>query len=321
VDVGYKLKRNETIVEAVPRIAREQVDGAVAALRDDTRDPHERVHEARTAIKKLRGLLRLVEPGLGARFAVENARLRDIAATLSRLRDAEVLVKTFDDIWDHFDDRLSPSLRRVRTKLCTRLRSVESRVDLPARLVEVDEALTATRRRARHWRPGGTADLRKGLSGTYQRGRRAMKAAYRKGSDEHFHDWRKAVKHHGYHCRLLSGAWPAIIGARLTAVEILGELLGLDHDLGVFAETLDREPDCLEKGADRKLLLGLVERRQQELRAQAQPLGRRLYADPPGDLTRQLLRWHSIFCAETKADMRALLEIEAASAGAAAAGV
>ena len=43
---------------------------------------------------------------------------------------------------------------------------------------------------------------------------------------EIFHDWRKRVKDHWYHSRLLQGFWPAGIRPHRKAVKELSELLG-----------------------------------------------------------------------------------------------
>ena len=55
------------------------------------------VHETRKALKRLRALVRLLEPELGAQaFARENAALRDAGRRLAGARDAEVMVGTLD---------------------------------------------------------------------------------------------------------------------------------------------------------------------------------------------------------------------------------
>jgi CHAD domain-containing protein len=312
--MSYKLKPDQRIARQVPRIARKQMDGAIAALADRGRNAPDRVHEARTALKKLRGLLRLVEPGLGRRFREENASLREIAAALSRLRDAEVLVKTFDGLFDRFDEQLDPRLRRVRTRLKTRLRAIEAQVNVEARFAEVSAALEAARDRARRWRPrggrrdGGWKAVAGGLSKTYQRGRRALRAAYAArgahepdAANEAFHDFRKAVKYHGYHMRLLADVWPAELEARLVALERLGDLLGEDHDLAVFAHTLATETRCFDNERDRQVLLGLVEARQEALRAEVRPLAARVFAEPPAVLCGRLHAYWRIWRAEEKA--------------------
>lgn len=296
--MSYRIKRKERVAKAIPRIARKQADRAIAAL-DGQKSPRERVHEARTAVKKLRALLRLVRPALGDTYDRENDRLRALGDSLSQLRDAEVLIETFDGLFDHFEEQLGPPLRRVRTRLTTRLRGIESRLQLPARLRDARRQFTRTRKRVRRWVPRrerrGWKMMAGGLGSTYRWGRRAMAVAYRDGDDVAFHDWRKAVKYHGYHVRLLAGIWPEEMEGRLGVLERLGELLGEDHDLTVFAETLQSERGCFDDDRDQQVLLGLIDQRKAGLRAMARPLGKRLYAERPSDLCRRLRRYWRVW--------------------------
>jgi CHAD domain-containing protein len=306
--LSYHFERDESIAKAVPRIARAQSKKAIEALTKPA-SSRERVHEARTAVKKLRGLLRLVEAALGDRYDRENARLRDLGDTLSQLRDAEVLIQTFDELFERFEEQLGSPLRRVRIRLITRLRSVRARMDLPERLHEAKAAFRKTHKRAKKWVPKnghkgrGWNALVGGLGNTYRWGRRAMATAYDDGDDHAFHEWRKAVKYHGYHIRLLADLWPEELNGRREVLERTAELLGQDHDLAVFAETLQNEPRCFDNRRDKDVLLGLITQRQQALRAMARPLGRRLFAEPPAIFCRRLHSYWRIW--RERADMRA----------------
>jgi CHAD domain-containing protein len=292
--VAYRIARDESLADAVPRIARAQSKKAVEAL-SKHRESRDRVHEARTAVKKLRGLLRLVQFTLGKRFEREDRRLRDLGHTLAELRDAEVLIKTFDELFEHFDDQLGPPFRRVHVRLNARLRGVHARVDLSARMHDVAHAFRKTHKRAKKWIPraggkpvGGWNALASGLQATYRWGRKAMSRAYASGADEDFHEWRKAVKYHGYHMRLLADLWPEELNGRCDVLDRAGELLGQDHDLTIFAETLKNEPDCFDTPADNDVMLGLIRQRQEALRAMVRPLGRRLFVEPPSIFRRRL---------------------------------
>jgi CHAD domain-containing protein len=313
-----QFQRDEPVATAAPRIGRKQARKAMQELARPT-SPRQRVHQARTYVKKLRALLRLVEPALGKIYRREDERLRELGRTLSGLRDAEVLIETFDGLFEHFEEQLGPPLQRARTRLTTRLRNVESRIDVPARLREAEEAFRMTRKRARHWVPDAGKDrsgwkaIVGGLGATYRWGRRAMDAAYRAADDRVFHDWRKAVKYHGYHMRLLAGIWPEEINGRLEALGRLGDLLGEDHDLAVFAETLRTEPRCFDNERDREVLLGLIEQRKGALRAMAQPLGKRLYAEQPAAFCRRLHRYWKVWRSPKDAKASELARAEAAA--------
>jgi len=91
--------------------------------------------------------------------------------------------------------------------------------------------------------------------------------------------------------RLLAGIWPEEVNGRLEALERLGRLLGDDHDLAVFAETLRTEPRCFDSERDREVLLGLIEQRRRPCARWARPLGERLYAEQPTAFCRRLQRY------------------------------
>ena len=106
----YKFDPNGKSVEGTFRaIALSQLDEALADLRNGGSHGRSVLHEARRRCKKLRGLLRLVRPAF-ADFARENAAVRDAAALLSHLRDAEVLQHTVLDLakWS-----VRPELERI----------------------------------------------------------------------------------------------------------------------------------------------------------------------------------------------------------------
>jgi hypothetical protein len=120
------------------------------------------------------------------------------------------------------------------------------------------------------------------LGDSYRWGRRAMSAAYARGSDAAFRDWRRAVRQHGDHIRQLAGRWPEELQGRQRVMEHLAELLDEDHELSLLAVTMGRGRD------DQQALRAPVDQRRQALRAMARPLGRRLYGYPPPVFCRHL---------------------------------
>ena len=94
----FRLKRRDNTVEdGMRRIALDQIDKAMRDATNTRPNPGERIHQARKRCKKLRGLIRLCRPAFDT-YEVENAALRDAAGALSFLRDAEVLIATYDDL-------------------------------------------------------------------------------------------------------------------------------------------------------------------------------------------------------------------------------
>ena len=114
----------------------------------------------------------------------------------------------------------------------------------------------------------------------YKRGRAALAAVEKSPSVERLHDLRKRVKDLWYHGRLLEEAWPRVVKAQSKAAHGLSDLLGDDHDLAVLAERVERGV-ATDAPIDDDAVLGLIARRRAELQAEAVPIARRLYAEPP----------------------------------------
>ena len=89
--MAYRIRhKDRSAGAAVRRIARQQVEAALACIDGTTGDAGRTLHEVRKRCKKIRALLRLVHPGLDADGA-GNAAFRAIAAPLGPRRDADVL--------------------------------------------------------------------------------------------------------------------------------------------------------------------------------------------------------------------------------------
>jgi hypothetical protein len=92
-------------------------------------------------------------------------------------------------------------------------------------------------------------------------------------------EWRKSVKYHWYHTRLLAPLWDQALAARADAANTLGELLGLHHDLAVLRATLVHPGAAGSAGGSADAFLALVDRHQAHVEATARPLGMRLLAE------------------------------------------
>ena len=99
--MSFELAREESLAENASRLARTRLDrilGALAAIADAPPTP-DAVHESRRDLKKLRALLRLARASLGGEiYRRENAAYRDAGRVLSAVRDAGVLLHTFDKL-------------------------------------------------------------------------------------------------------------------------------------------------------------------------------------------------------------------------------
>lgn len=305
--MAYELKHpGRSIEKELRRIARRQIDGAIAAI--DARGPLDHtVHDLRKHCKKLRGLIRLVRPCFGD-YARENAAFRDAADSLAFLRDAAVLLSTYNAVAAaHRGDMRR--FARIRKALLARQReTIADRRRVAHCFAAFRAAMVAAGERAGHWQldENGFGAIAGGLAKTYKRARKGMQAAADDGRPDDFHEWRKRVKYHGYHAHLLEPIWPRDMKAHRKAAERLNDVLGDHHDLAIFADTLRREGDAFGGGADVAAFVDLLHDRQRELAVEAFVIGRRLFAERPQALVARWCAYWTIWHKEAPEERTAL---------------
>ena len=271
----YKFDpKGEPPETAFRAIALDQLDEALSDLDNPDRDGRSVVHEARRRCKKLRGLLRLVRP-VFPEFARENAAIRDAAALLSHLRDAEVLHQTVAELveWRHDD-----ALVRIEQRL-----AAEHSPAPGDRLDQFRARLEAVRARVPSWslEAGGVHAWAPGLRQTYRQARRRMRTARRSHEPRDVHEWRKATKNHGFHLDLLKRVAPDVLGSELELVDQLSTSLGRHHDLVVLAAAVAAGPDRFGAPDDVAVLRSAIADRLREVEEAAFALGRQLMAERP----------------------------------------
>jgi CHAD domain-containing protein len=288
----YRLDFSEDLPTSLRRTAREQLDDALARLRDQhADDPVEAVHGARKDLKKARSLLRLARPSLDrAAYRRIDDELRDAGRRLSDRRDADALTATVDDLAERYVGRL-PEQRFAELRAQVTGAGAGGAAPAPP-----DDVL-ATLRAAADAVPGWPLErldadaLRDGAVRAYGRGRDAMAAAVAEPTDERLHEWRKRAKDLWYQARLLEDAWPRAFKALAQDAHALADLLGDDHDLAVLSGHLTAAGGAgTAEGGDDDVL-ELVAHRRHELQDTARRLGARLYAEKPAAFRRRLARY------------------------------
>lgn len=284
--MAYRLEPAEEVEPQVQAVALERIDDALLRLEQlDPSDPdgiEEAVHEARKRCKELRGLARLVRPALGKEFARFNELVRDAADELSSIRDAHAVSATFDELRASTGQQHDSGLEQVRRDQAER--SVHAATTVGAddeRVRRARRRLAKARKRVDHWSiPSGFDSLGDGLRSTYERGRKGLRKARRRPSDDRFHEWRKGVKYLWYQVRLLESAAPSVLTPLADRLDDLSEALGDDHDLSVLIARLESDP---ERAGGQRAVEGAVElarTQQDELRRRAVRLGATVYAEP-----------------------------------------
>jgi hypothetical protein len=278
--VARKQLRN-----AVPRQVRAQLRRAHKAIKVAAPPFGEDVHRARTALKKARALLRLLPGEKNTR-----RRLAKVTRRVGALRDAGVLIATFDRVVGAAPLALTPALQKVRALLVSRRAALESSAATEAQLRRGRHTLRAIRRakRARGLPVPRWSALVDGLARSYRAARRAKRVAYTTGEDRAFHTWRKAIKVHGYQLRVLTAAGLETT-SRLAVLERVGDVLGEAQDLAVFEATLGAQRDCFEDQRDCDALLKEMRRRRIELRQAIRGMADGLFEEKPRRLCKRLL--------------------------------
>lgn len=297
--MSYRLRPGKSLEKETKRIALAHLEKAEAALRDRSGDRDEAVHDARKDFKKLRGLYRLVRAGAADFYQCENARLRDVARSLSGVRDATALVEAVDGLRRHIALEHAPeALAVVQANLAERRDRIARTGGLAeSRMSEAADACRAARDAVVRLDLKGRSDLKiiaAGWQTICRQAGRAIEASATNAAAADFHDLRKRVKYHWMHARLARDAWPSAMKLRAREAEQLGDLLGDEHNLALLSDLAEAEPAVVGSQAEREILGRLVADRRAELRAEGLLRARRLFGEPAGESARRLaLLWRS----------------------------
>lgn len=284
--MAYRIRPDNDFTAQFKAIATQKLQSAISALESPADDPHEAIHEARKAFKRVRALYRLVKHDARDFQRHENIRLRDIARTLSTVRNATALIEAVTDLQTYAKTpEEAVALSFSREALATRRdRLARDETDLSDRIanaiagchqaidavgyVEFDDGRQKTARRlSRAWHKSLTAAST------------ALEDCHTHASAEHFHELRKCGQVYWMHLALLRDLWPSAMNAKRQQAKQLVDLLGHEHDLSVLSELIDEQPHLFGRGEDLAHLLGAIINRQQALRHDALELADRVFAD------------------------------------------
>jgi CHAD domain-containing protein len=296
--VAYRLKSGEPVPAGIRRVVLEEIASAAAQLSGKAKARRdERIHEARKSVKKIRGVLRMMRPELGDIYRTENTRMRNVGRKLSQFRDAGAIIETFDALREKYRGELGGrSLASIRRGLMARKKQAETKADVERVLRHMAATLLLEQKRVHAWplAAAGFPAIAPGLEETYRRGRKAMAAVRKRPSAENYHAWRKRVKDHWYHVRLLESLWTDEMQAYEKSLKDLETCLGEDHNLVILREKVLAAPAFYGSGEEVGLLARLIGRYHKELRGNALALGARIYEEKPREFTRRMQhRWEA----------------------------
>lgn len=303
--MAYRLRPAKSFTDEFRSVAESQLVKAVHLLEEQPDGPHEAVHDARKRFKRVRALYRLVQQDAKEFRARENSRIRDMAQTLSAVRDATALVETVDYLAGHAGspEELSALTTASRALTERRDRIASEEHDLPAKMAAAadtcraaiaaldgldldDDPHKTAKRLARAWKK----QREKALG--------ALAGGEEHGDAEVYHELRKCGQTYWMHLSLLGEIWPSAMLAKQTQAKALVDLLGHEHDLSVLTGLVNESPEFFGDSDTLALVLGSIITRQQALRHEALEAAHEVFADS----------------AETESGMIALLWEKAATA-------
>jgi hypothetical protein len=295
--MSFRIDPRLPLTAEVRRIARGEIEGMLQHLGAAQAKPDKSLHGCRKRIKRVRALLRLVRSGDRTFTDAENARYRDIAASLAGPREAAALIETIDRLTDAFPDQTAGGvLEPVRRNLRARRDGILA--DKDGLTAVIDAAASSCRAGLEQIdtlvlpsHPEKAADvLTDGSRNAMHKARNALHRSSTRGDPDDFHDLRKAVKAHAMHLSLLKNLWPAPIRAQRKAVEALGEKLGDLHDIFVLRAMIGNDSDALGSRTETKLLDRLLKRAERKLGRTCLKEASRLFSDSPKRSAKKLAR-------------------------------
>jgi CHAD domain-containing protein len=288
--VAFRLKRRASIPSEVRRIVLGQLETAISELHA-VGDPQsdDAVHDARRRVKKIRAIIRLVRPVLDKGYRAVDRDLSTVSRLLAPVADGRGIIETLDGLANRY--RRSLPKRTVSAARAGVLRN-GARADREAQTRGVLKVAVGTlrsdRNRVKHWRvrADGFRAIASGLEESYRRARRLMIASWSKPKPSHFHTWRRYVKDHWFHVRLLEGRCGYHLVTYERRIEALDGVLGEYHNLVLLRDVL--VTDASLSRAEAAQCLRIVARYQRLLRRHAEILGARIYMERPRRFVRRV---------------------------------
>lgn len=279
--MGFRLKLREPLPDGLKRVFREQIQSALQLCEHPARQRGVTVHEVRKHLKKLRAAMRLAVGEVGKnQHAREDRCVREIGRLVSDLRDAQVRLQTLIQLRDEAakksEENPFPHLEEL---LSLERESFSAAFDgwqkqaIP-KLERVGERLSKWPLDRITWK-----QICGAVEKIYERGQRGLAKTIKKPIPENFHAWRKRVKDLWYQLRILQPLNRVVLEKIAGDAEVLGELLGCEHDFHFLLARLDKESGDDALHGELMQLHKVIRKRGKRLRRNALELGRRFYAE------------------------------------------
>lgn len=295
--MSYRIRPSENFTSEFKSVAAEQLTIAMKGLTERPHGLTEAIHDARKNFKRLRSLYRLVAADLPAFQHSENARIRNMARTLSSARDATALVEVSRHLLDHAessDERAA--LKRIGKVLIARRdqrtaggdqleESVTAAIKTCGRALDALSPITfqeGSKKNAKR--------IAKGWRKVLNRAAAARAACTDTTDAQVFHELRKRSQDYRFYLNLMQPLWPSAMHAKRAEITQLVDLLGHHNDLALLASLVDEQPHLFGSSEDIAYLLAAVIARQKALRETALEIAASAFRDDPKDESRRIRR-------------------------------
>jgi CHAD domain-containing protein len=283
------LKSGQSVPNEIRRIVLQQLDRATSEL-TSIGDPEsdEAIHDARRRVKKIRAIIRLVRPVLSKEHRSDPA-LRQVSKLLAPVADGQGVIDTLNLMIKRYRRELPPkTAEAIRSDLIDRGRRIDTQASKEGVLEKAQMTLRAERQRVKKWKISaeGFRAVAPGLKASVRRARGAMVDAWLHPTAAHHHTWRRHVKNHWFHVRLLSARCGYRLQSYQRQLEALDGILGEYHNLVLLHEVLVSDTALARVEVAR--CLSIVERYQRALRRNAHVLGIRVYSEKPRRFVRRV---------------------------------
>jgi CHAD domain-containing protein len=280
--MAFRLKLREPLPEGLKRVFSEQIDSALRMCEKPARQRGVTVHEVRKHLKKLRAAMRLAVGEVGKNcHACEDRCVRKIGRLVSDLRDSQVRLQTFVELRDQTAKKPEQQLF-PRTEELLLLERESFSAAFAGWQTQAIPQLERVKARLMDWPLEGLTwkQICGAVAKIYKRGQRGLAKTIADPVPENFHEWRKRVKDIWYQLRILQPLNRVVLEEMAHDAEVLGELLGREHDLDFLLARLEKESGDEALAGELAQLQKLITKRCKRLRRDALELGRRFYAEP-----------------------------------------
>jgi CHAD domain-containing protein len=295
--MAFKLKLREPLSDGLKRVFREQIESALHMCQNPAKQRGVTVHEVRKHLKKLRAAMRLAIGEVGKNcHANEDRCVRKIGRLISDLRDAQVRLQTFIELRDQAAKKSQQQLF-PRTEELLLLERDSFSAAFAGWQTQAIPQLERAKARLMDWPLEGLTwkQICGAVAKIYKRGQRGLAKTIADPVPENFHEWRKRVKDIWYQLRILQPLNRVVLEEMAHDAEVLGELLGREHDLDFLWARLEKECGDEALSGELSQLQKLITKRCKRLRRDALELGRRFYAEPAKAFAKRI----SIFAKKT----------------------